>query len=559
MAAMRHTFQHDRVRKLENDRYDVIVVGTGIGGLTAAALLAKRGKSVLVLDMHYALGGCATVFRRRGYEFDVGVHYIGDCGEDGLVPRILRGAGVEDLQFLEMDPDGFDTLVFPDFRFTIPRGLEAFRSRLLEAFPSEARGIDRYTKLLRQVWSLMSIPADPSSALRILPRSLLALRYLNATVAEFLDTCTRDVRLRAVLTGQLGVYHQPPSRASLAGHAGVSMHFLQGSFYPQGGGQALSDGLAAAIESHGGKILLRTTARSFLIEDGRVRGVEIENPHLGRRVLRAPVVISNADIKRTLLKLVGAENLPAAAVRKTRQYEMAPAMGVVYLGVARDLSAEGVRNSNFRIYPGYDHEPTYKAVGLGAFPENPPVFIGIASLKDPLNPDVAPPGITNMQLMSIVPSFPESWGTTAAEVESGEYRKNPRYLTVKERYEQTLLSAAETIFPGIGRQIAYREVSTPLTVSRYTGASMGTSYGLAMIPAQFLLRRPGPRTDIEGLYLCGASLRTGHGIFGAMSSGVEAAAQVVGRKLVREVMGPANHARRKTVQSTGVRTRVTAN
>ena len=532
--------KHDRFRKLEKEAYDVIVVGTGIGGLTTAALLAKRGKSVLAIDMHYALGGCATVFYRKGYEFDVGVHYIGDCREGGLIPRILRGAGVTDIEFLEQDPEGFDTLVFPDWRFKVPRGVEAFRARLVQEFPAEVRGIDRYLGYLRQLWALMGVPSDPTSAFSVLPRSFVALRHLNATVGEFLDTCTKDTRLRAVLTGQLGVYHQPPSRASMAGHAGVSMHFLQGSFYPRGGGQALSDGLADTIERNGGKILLRTTAHRIVVENGRAVGVEIENSHLGRRIVRAPVVISNADLKTTLLQLVGADKLKTSTVRKTRGYEMAPGMGIVYLGVKRDMQAEGVPNTNYRLYPSYDYEPAYRDIFQGRFPEEHAVFIGNASLKDPTNPKVAPPGIINMQLMSVVPSSPESWGTTRAEMESGKYRDNARYLAIKEEYAAKLVRTAEKVFPGLREQIVYQEISTPHTVTRYTGASMGTSYGIAMIPSQFLLGRPGAKTEIEGLYLCGASLRTGHGIFGAMTSGVEAAAQVLGHRLLREVLGPSS-------------------
>lgn len=531
--------KYDRLRKLEKETYDVIVVGTGIGGLTSGALLAKRGKSVLAIDMHYALGGCATVFYRKGYEFDVGVHYIGDCGKGGLIPRILRGAGVTDIEFLEQDPDGFDTIVFPDWRFTIPRGVEAFRARLVKEFPAEVRGIDRYLAYLHQIWDLMGVPSNPKSALHVLPRSLIALRHLNATVSEFLDTCTKDVRLRAVLTGQLGVYHQPPSRASMAGHGGVSMHFLHGSFYPRGGGQALSDGLADTIERNGGKILLRTTVRRILVEGGRAIGVEIENSHIGRRIVRAPVVISNADLKATLLKLVGDDKLKTSTVRKTRGYEMSPSMGVVYLGVKRDLQAEGVPNTNYRIYPSYDYEPAYREIFQGRFPKEHAVFIGVASLKDPTNPKVAPPGVANMQLMSVVPSSPESWGTTQAEVEAGTYGDNPRYVAIKEEYADSLVRTAEKIFPGLSQQIVYKEISTPHTVTRYTGASRGTSYGLAMIPSQFLLSRPGAKTEIKGLYLCGASLRTGHGLFGAMTSGVEAAAQVLGHKLVREVLGAA--------------------
>lgn len=179
----------DRLHSFSNDRFDAIIIGAGIGGLTAAAILAKHGRSVLVLESHYALGGCATVFSRvgkgQGYDFDVGLHYIGDCGPGGLIPRILDGAGVDDIQFLEQAPDGFDTLYFPDFTFRIPRGAENFRASLHAAFPRESAGINRYLALLYQVWALMGLHSEPLSAYRVLPKSLLALRYLNATVGDF--------------------------------------------------------------------------------------------------------------------------------------------------------------------------------------------------------------------------------------------------------------------------------------------------------------------------------------------------------------------------------------
>lgn len=537
----------DRFRDYPRDDYDVIVIGAGIGGLTTAALLSERRYSVLLMDMHYALGGCATVFQRRGkgqgYEFDVGLHYVGDCGPNGLVPRILHGAGVRNIRFLEQDPKGFDTLYFPDFQFSIPRGIEVFRQRLVDAFPAEVRGIDRYCRLLVQVWDIMGVHANPLSGLRVFPRSLLALRYVNATVGEFLDSCTRDPTLRAVLTGQLGVYHQPPSRASLMGHAGVTMHFLQGSFYPAGGGQVLSDRLADVIERNGNKILLRTKVKRILTRRGRVAGVEFENNALGTRRARAPVVISNADLKKTLLQLLGEEQLPRSTVRRTRDYEMSPGMGVVYLGVRRDLRAEGMANTNLRIYPGYDFEGTYRTLAEHRFPERPHVFVGNATLKDPDNPNVAPPGVSNMQLMSAAPSRFESWGVTEAEFLDGSYRRSPRYQARKALFAESLIRETERVLPGLAKDIEYLEVSTPLTVMRYTAASNGTSYGMSLVPWQFLHRRPGPKTDIKGLYMCGASLRTGHGIFGAMTSGVEAASMVAGRRLVREVLG-AQHASR---------------
>lgn len=530
----------DRVASLERDTFDVIVVGAGIGGLTAAATLAHRGKQVLVLDMHYEVGGCATVFHRKGraYEFDVGLHYIGDCGKEGLIPRILRGAGIADgeIRFLEQDPHGFDTLCFPDYRFAIPRGYARFRDKLIAEFPAERKGIERYFRFLKQVWDFMGVHSNPASALWVLPRSAMLLRHLNSTVAQFLDTCTHDVKLRAVLTGQVGVYHQPPTRATMIGHAAVTNHFLQGSFYPSGGGQIFSDKLAAVVERNGGKILLRSRVERIEVENGRVTGVTFNSRRLDTVTVTAPAVIVNADIKESLLRLVEERHLKRSTVAKTRAYEMSPAMGVVYLCVRLDLQAMGCKNTNYRIYPGFDYEPAYRDTFGGKFPADPHVFIGNATLKDPDNLSVAPPGIYNLQLMSVVPSTPAAWGLTQAEVDDGTYRDNPAYIEKKAWFAKQLIELAERVIPGLSAHIEYEEVSTPFSVTRFTGSSNGTSYGIAFTPKYFLHRRPGAKTEIKGLYLCGASTRTGHGIFGAMTGGVEAAAAVAGRQVRGEVM-----------------------
>ena len=147
-AAIRH--HPDRFRRPVAASYDVVVVGAGPGGLVAAALCARAGKRVLVLDGHYVAGGNATIFRRRRYEFDVGIHYLGDCEPGGMIPRILAGCGVEGVRFLPMDAE-LEQLSFPDFEFTIPRDRDQFEARLLDRFPEERAGIRRYFRFLRQV------------------------------------------------------------------------------------------------------------------------------------------------------------------------------------------------------------------------------------------------------------------------------------------------------------------------------------------------------------------------------------------------------------------------
>ena len=530
---------NDRYRELNDDRFDVIVVGAGTGGLTTAALLARRGKKVLVVDQHSVAGGNATIFRRRGYEFDIGLHYIGACQPDGIMTRVLRAAGVGDLEFEELDPDGYDTLVFPDFVFKIPKGIEVFRDRLCEYFPREKRAIDRYVTLLRQADRFLKLMGNPAAAPWTLARSLMLMRWRNATLGEFLDSCTKDARLKAVLTAQNGTYALPPSRASLLVHAAIALHYMEGAYYPKGGGQVISDRLADAVERYGGKVLLLTKVERIAVRGGKVEGVELNSRHLGRRFIQAPIVISDADLKRTMIDLVGAEHLKSKTVDRARRFEMSPALGVVYLGVRRDLKAEGHPHTNYLINPGYDCEHTYAAAARGEFPEQPFAYVTIASLKDPTNARVAPHGITNLQVMSIVPSDPAAWGVSEEEALSRAYQRSEGYRHHKLLYARSLIAAAERVFSGLSQQIAYEEVATPLTQSRYTGSTGGTSYGIAPTPDQFLLRRPGAKTEVGGLYLCGASCRTGHGIMGVALSGLTAAAEVTGDGLVREVLGSA--------------------
>jgi len=530
----------DRPRSLPENRYDVVVVGAGTGGLTAAALLARSGKNVLVIDQHSVAGGNATLFRRTGYEFDVGLHYLGDCSANGLIPRVLRYAGADPVEFLELDPDGFDTFLFPDFTFRMPRGIEEYERRLHAEFPRERRAIGKWVALIRQIDRFQTIERKPWTALWVIPRSLLLIRSIKLTLREFWAKYSRDERLLAVFAGQSGDYALPPSRASVGIAAGICEYYLHGAGFPKGGGQKTSDALAGAIEKHGGKILLLARATRIVVEGGRVKGVEFESRHLGARFVEAPVVISNADLKKTVFELVGGEHFAEGTRDATRGYEMAPALAVAFVGMKRDLVAEGHPRTNYWIFPGCDHERLYAAAQRGEFCEDAFAYISIASVKDPANRATAPDGITNLQVMGIAPSQPEAWGVTAGEFADGSYRTSETYRARKREFAEQMLDAAERVFPDIREQIDFLEVATPLTHSRYTLSTGGTSYGIAATPAQFLFRRPSVKTGITGLFLCGASTKGGHGIAGVMTSGVMAAAKIAGNGLWRAVMGAKN-------------------
>ncbi len=525
-AAMRR--HPERFRAAVAPAYDVIVVGSGPGGLVTAALAARAGKRVLVLDGHYVAGGNATVFRRKRWEFDVGIHYLGDCGPGGLIPRILAACGASGVRFRPMDAE-LEQLSFPDFDFTIPRDKPTFMARLLARFPAEARGIRRYFRFLDQVDAMQANLGAPRwRQLLAVLRNPLVLRWANTSLGEFLDTCTRDAHLRAILTAQNGTYAIAPGRVSAVLHAGLQDHyFVDGGWYPEGGAQVIADRLAAAIEAAGGDIRLRARVTRIHVAEGRATGVTFENKHLGTCTVRAPVVVSNADLKRTVLELVGAEHFPPEFARRVERFEMALPLFVVFLGLDVPVSELPYGNANRWLFGSYDFDREYAMIARGEMPERPFVYIATASHKDPENPRLAPPGHTNVQLMTIVPPQPEFWGVNRAQVEDGTYEANEGYALRKAQVIERVLDQGERAIPGLRQHIVYQEAATPLTHTRYTRSTGGTSYGIAATPAQFLQNRPGASTPVAGLYLAGASTRSGHGIAGAMLSGVHAADRVL--------------------------------
>jgi phytoene dehydrogenase-like protein len=529
--------RHDRFRDPIAPAYDAVIVGAGIGGLVATGLLARAGRRVLVVDGHYVAGGNATVFRRRRWEFDVGIHYLGDCGPNGTIPRILAACGARGIRFRRMDED-LELCSFPDFDFAIPRDKAEFRSRLLARFPSEARGIRRYFRFLDQVDRVQRAMHGPGwRKVVALAYAPLVMRWANRPLGDFLDSCTQNSRLRAVLTAQNGTYAVAPGRVSAILHAGLQNHyFVDGGWYPEGGGQVMADRLAGAIEEAGGHIRLRTRAVRIDVRRGRVTGVTLESRHHGTVRVATSVVVSDADLKRTVLELIGAEYFPAAFVARVRRFEMALPFFVVYLGLDVPSSWLPYGNANRWVFGSYDIDATYAQLARGELPERPFVYIATASLKDPENRRIAPPGHTNLQVMTVVPADPRFWGVSQTSVRDGAYEASEGYRFVKEQVTRRVLAQAERVIPGLAEHIVYAEAATPLTHTRFTGSSDGTSYGIAATPAQFLRHRPGASTPIAGLYLAGASTRSGHGIIGAMQSGVLAADRVLGDDTAARVL-----------------------
>jgi all-trans-retinol 13,14-reductase len=507
---------------MDQEEYDVIVIGSGMGGLVSAALMSRAGLRTLVLEHHFAAGGNTQVFRRKKmFDFDVGLHYIGDCGPGGLYQTVAGQLGLADkLEFLPMDRDGFDTLIYPDLEFRVPAGWENYENRLKETFPEESRAIERFLAYMKALTA--GTPGGPNPEIEAMERRL-GKPWDASTLGDVFDGLECSLRLRSVLSAESGTYGAPPSRASAALHAGILSHYMRGAYYLRGGSRVLIDALVSAIEENGGRIRLRSRVCKILLENGRAAGVELAKGE----VFRARYVVSNADAKRTLLEMVGEENISAALSERLRAYRMALPMFIVYLALQVDPRELGLRNSNYFLNPTYDPEALYASCYAGEVPEKPAAFITIASLKDPDSRNIAPEGYTNLQVMTVAPSSLTSWGAEKGPASGGRYRHTTPYTVVKRTLQERLLETTEEMMPGLLKNVYWCESATPLTQERFTLSTGGTSYGFEHTPDQFGERRLAVQTEIPGLLLCGANTQFGHGIAGAMVGGLVAGNTVI--------------------------------
>ena len=524
---------------MAGERWDAVVVGSGLGGLTCAAYLCALGRRTLVLERHYVAGGNSQAFRRTlpggSYEFDVGVHYIGECGPEGNIARMLHGLGLaERIVFRPLDPDGYSTLIFPDLTFRVPASWDRYRARLLETFPAEAGPLAAVVDTLRRV-------ADQGRRFQrreILPAQLGErapefLRFGLRPVTELFREHGLSEPASAVLLGEQGDYAVRPSRTPTALAAGLTDHYMRGAFYPEGGGQAMVARLVEAVRASGGEVRTRAPVERILVEGGRAAGVVLEKT--GERI-EAPLVVSNADLKRTVLGLVGAEHFESATVERVRSFRMSLPLFTVYVGLDVDLAERGVPNTNYWFWGTTDIEGLYERVERGELPDENLAYVTVTSIRDPESSHIAPSHHTNLQVMTLVPPDYALWAVERGPAEGGRYHRAPAYRRAKRELTERLLGVAERVLPGLREHVEWKEAATPLTQERFTHSTGGTSYGIEFATDQMGPMRIGPETDVPGLFLAGASTPSGHGIGGVMLSGVRAAEAALEVELLPRIL-----------------------
>lgn len=517
----------------DDEEYDVIVIGSGMGGLTCASLLAQlRGLRVLVIERHWRLGGFTHWFRRPNVgRFDVGLHYIGRMGEATPLRELMDLVTAGGVSWRAL-PSRFERYHFPDFTISQPAGQDAWIGELLQRWPSETDAIVRYFAAVDAAFDwfgsrLLPWRSAAAGTRRDAPGG--ASLFTRATTSEALDAIgVRGRELRAVLTATWGNYGLPPAKSAFLSHAMIVHHFLDGGWFPEGGAGEIATCTRAVIEGVGGRCLVSREVESVIIERGRAVGVRVASGPQGRRQrrdYRAPTVISDAGARTTFSRLL-AEDAPgrASAMQELRGLPYGSSAVQLFLGLRRSAAELGLHGENRWMFATYDHDGHYERRNelLEGRVEN-------SYLSFPPRLDPSAPFHTAEMVAPLDHAALAAWRGLPWK------RRGDAYEALKASIATTLQDFAERFVPGLNGLVHYKELGTPLTFETFTGHPEGAIYGLASVPLRYVLSCLRVETPIRGLLLTGSDIAS-PGVVGAMIGGVATVGHVLGPGGIARVM-----------------------
>lgn len=516
-------------------KYDAIIIGSGMGGMTTGALLSKEGKRVLILEAHYSPGGFTHVFKRPGYEWDVGLHYIGEVHKKRSFTRTLFDYLTDSkLEWAEMG-EVYDRIIFGQKEYPFVKGKENFRRALKEYFPDpkDQEAIDQYLTLLsvvgktsRSFFTTKALP-QPLAWLNSVVNDPRFHRYSQKTTQEVLGELTQNQKLIGVLTGQYGDYGLPPGQSSFAIHAMVARHFMDGGSYPIGGSGRIAETIAPLIQKSGGEILTNAEVSEIILEGKTAVGVKM----MDGNEYRSPLIISSTGVINTYSKLIpkaARQSLGLGEKLKTIQPSVAHVC--LYIGLNGTTQDLGLGKANYWLYPDeYDHNLSVK--NYLEDPEKHPfpvVYISFPSAKDP-SWEGRYPGKSTIEIITLAPyDWFQKWENEPWKKRGADYEAE------KERISQKLLAKLFDFEPQLKGKVDFYELSTPLSTRKFTGYQKGELYGIDHNPERFMQKWLKPSTPFKGFWLTGQDIASA-GIGGAMASGLLTASAILKKNLVSKI------------------------
>jgi all-trans-retinol 13,14-reductase len=506
------------------NEFDVIVVGSGMGGMTTAVALSRMGRKVLMLEQAQTIGGLTHAFSREGFSWDVGLHYCGTFGRDQIAGRILNWLSDGAIEFHSVGTV-YDILHFPEgFEISVARPAAAYKMELKDHFPDSTAEIDAYFEaLLAAEETMYSLAAE-----RSMPEPIRKAhrwwndkrfqRWCGRTTSEVIADLITDPKLAAVLSAQWGTYGGKPSEASFGFHALIMGHYLKGAYYPVGGAAAIARGLVPVIEAAGGSARAATPVTKILVEDGQAVGVRTKSGD----EFRAPVIVSAIGAGETVKRLLPSEIRQQDWAGEIVSFRPSICHYQIFLGLEGDIAARGASRANHWYYESWDAED---AIWSTADEDLiPMMFVSFPTLKDPAHD----PGPSNRHTAELL--VWADWSSVADFAAKGTEALATEWANFRQRIESRLMERFAEKFPALAPLVVYRELGTPLATAAFTGHEKGAFYGVETTPRRILSDALSARTPVPGLFLTGQDVLS-PGIAGALSGGMLGAAAIDPRVL----------------------------